>query len=171
MNRLTDDEFAQVVHLAPLVAIDLIIRDSQRKVLLGMRTNEPAKGSYCVPGGCIFKNETIEAAFTRILENETGCSANFADARFLGVYQYFYSTSRFGLSNTGTHYVVLAYEVLFDQRPKIILDNQHSSYKWMNETDLKLRNDVHQSTKAYFLANKHRTAASAGQPNGSAQAF
>jgi colanic acid biosynthesis protein WcaH len=162
MNPLTEDEFAQVVHLAPLVAIDLIIRDNEQKVLLAMRTNEPAKDFYFVPGGCIFKNETIEAAFTRILQSETGCSANFADARFLGVYQHFYSTNRFGSSNTGTHYVVLGYEVLFDQRPGIVLDNQHSNYKWMDEVELRFRNDVHKNTKAYFLVSSCQTGPSGG---------
>jgi colanic acid biosynthesis protein WcaH len=147
----TDDEFAEIVRLAPLVSIDLIIRDKEQKVLVALRTNEPAKGVYFVPGGCIRKNESIDAAFTRILKTETGCRADFADAKFLGVFQHFYSTNRFGMSNTGTHYVVLAYEVQFDQCPRIILDNQHSDYEWMNEFELKARNDVHDNTKAYFL--------------------
>ena len=40
----TDDEFAEIVRLAPLVSIDLIIRDKEQKVLVALRTNEPAKG-------------------------------------------------------------------------------------------------------------------------------
>jgi colanic acid biosynthesis protein WcaH len=151
MTSLPKDKFAHVASLAPLVSIDLIIRDSERKVLVALRTNEPAKGVYFVPGGCIRKNETIEAAFTRILKDETGCTAKFADARFLGVFQHFYSMTRFGLSNTGTHYVVLAYEVRFNERPKVILDNQHSGYKWLDEFELKVRSDVHENTKAYFV--------------------
>jgi colanic acid biosynthesis protein WcaH len=147
----TEEEFAHIVRLAPLVSIDLIIRDSEKKVLVALRTNEPAKGVYFVPGGCIRKDETIEAAFTRILKNETGCTANFADTPFLGVFQHFYPTNRFGLGNTGTHYVVLAYEVVFDRRPRIILDDQHSSYRWMNEVDLTASTDVHENTKAYFI--------------------
>jgi hypothetical protein len=41
---LNKDEFAQVVRNTPLVAIDLIIRDPDRCVLVGLGTNEPAKG-------------------------------------------------------------------------------------------------------------------------------
>jgi colanic acid biosynthesis protein WcaH len=145
-----DDKFLQVVRLAPLVSIDLIIRDNDRKVFVALRTNEPAKGVYFVPGGCIRKNETIEAAFTRLLKNETGCSTNFAAARFLGVFQHFYPTNRFGLRNLDTHYVVLAYEVLFDHCPRITLDSQHSIYKWMTEFELKFSSDVHENTKTYF---------------------
>ena len=86
MTTLTENEFEQIVRLAPLVSIDLIIRDANEKVLVALRTNEPAKGTYFVPGGCIRKNETIENAFLRILKNETGCQATFADARLLGIF-------------------------------------------------------------------------------------
>jgi colanic acid biosynthesis protein WcaH len=150
MRRLTDDEFARVIRFAPLVSIDLIIRDAEGNVLVGLRSNEPAKGAYFVPGGCIHKDERIEDAFVRILQNETGCRAPFADARFLGVYQHFYPTNRFGLGGYGTHYVVLAYGVQLDRRPTIVLDDQHSRHRWMNERELKEAADVHENTKAYF---------------------
>jgi hypothetical protein len=48
------------------------------------------------------------------------------------------------------------YEVRFDQRPKVILDNQHSRYQWLHEFELKARNDVHENTKAYFVAGGTR---------------
>jgi colanic acid biosynthesis protein WcaH len=150
ITTLSDDEFAHVVRLAPLVSVDLIIRDAKQNVLVALRTNEPAKGAYFVPGGCIRKNETIENAFKRILKNETGCRTRFADARFLGVFQHFYPTSRHGPSGNGTHYIVLAYEVLFDRRPTIILDRQHSAYRWLNADEVKAATDVHENTKAYF---------------------
>jgi colanic acid biosynthesis protein WcaH len=147
---LSDKEFSNIVRLAPLVSIDLIIRDINRNVLVALRTNEPAKGVYFVPGGCIRKGETIENAFLRIIKAETGCSTLFAEARFLGVFEHFYATSRFGFAATGTHYVALAYEVQFDHVPPIDLDGQHSAYRWMNEEELQSAVDVHENTKAYF---------------------
>src|SRR5262249_22225690 len=122
---LSDDDFSQIVRLAPLVSVDLILRDAGRNVLVALRTNEPAKGFYFVPGGCIRKGETIENAFLRILKAETGCSVRFGDARFLGGFEHFYTTNRFRFAGSGTHYVVLAYEVRLDHRPVIILDGQH----------------------------------------------
>jgi colanic acid biosynthesis protein WcaH len=121
---------------------------------VGLRTNEPAKNYYFVPGGIIRKNESIEFAFARILMTETGCSASLSDARFLGVFQHFYSTNRFGEPSYGTHYVVLAYELQLDQRPTIVLDAQHSAFKWMAEADLVSASDVHENTKAYFRGNR-----------------
>ena len=32
----------------------------------------------------------------------------------------------------------------------IVLDDQHSTHRWMNEVDLKTAIDVHDNTKAYF---------------------
>jgi hypothetical protein len=50
---LSDEDFAHIVGLVPLVSIDLIIRDANGNVLVALRTNEPAKGVYFVPGGRI----------------------------------------------------------------------------------------------------------------------
>ena len=149
-KRLNDAEFAQIVRTTPLISVDLIIRDPDRKVLVGLRTNEPAKGFYFIPGGIILKNETIAAAFARILHSETGCRIRYEDARFVGVFEHFYSNNRFGTSEFGTHYIVLAHEVLLAKRPTIVLDSQHSAVRWHDEAELRDAIDVHPYTKAYF---------------------
>jgi hypothetical protein len=48
---ISEDKFSYIVRCAPLPSLDLIIRDSDRRVLVGFRTNEPAKNYYFVPGG------------------------------------------------------------------------------------------------------------------------
>jgi colanic acid biosynthesis protein WcaH len=149
-NVLDDDEFSKVVRFAPLISIDLIVRDPDRKVLVGVRNNEPAKNFYFVPGGRIRKDETLEAAFARILDAEIGCSVDFKEARSLGAYQHMYPNNRFGHPGYGTHYVVLAYELNLSRRPAIVLDGQHSIAKWMDEAELRAAPDVHRYTKAYF---------------------
>ena len=151
MTRIVaDDDCAHVVRLAPLVSIDVIIRDPNQNVLVALRTNEPAKAFYFVPGGRIRKDETIQAAFVRILKVETGCQTSFGRAQFRGVFQHFYSTNRYGLGDFGTHYVVLAYELRLDCRPTIILADQHSDCRWMSEEELKAAADVHDNTKGFF---------------------
>jgi colanic acid biosynthesis protein WcaH len=151
-DLLSDHHFADLVRFAPLVSIDLVIRDPDGKVLVGRRANAPAKGFYFVPGGRIRKNETVANAFARILLAETGCRAPFETARFLGVFEHFYSDDLYGRSEEGTHYVVLAYELCFEARPDVVLDAQHDAHKWMTEADLKAAADVHNYTKAYFSA-------------------
>jgi colanic acid biosynthesis protein WcaH len=155
-DHLSDAQFADVVRFAPLVSIDLVIRDPDGAVLLGLRTNAPAKGFWFVPGGRIRKNETIRNAFARILEAETGCHAAFESARFLGVFEHLYPDDRYGRASSGTHYVVLGYELRFASRPDIVLDAQHDLHRWMNEAELMAAADVHEYTKAYFIAATFR---------------
>lgn len=147
---LDDQDFAAVIRHAPLISIDLIIRDPEGKVLVGLRANEPAKGLYFVPGGAILKNERLDDAFLRIIEVETGICATRVEAKFLGVFEHFYATNRFGDPTYGTHYVVIAYELALNQRPEIKLDSQHADFRWLHESELIAAADVHANTKAYF---------------------
>jgi colanic acid biosynthesis protein WcaH len=149
-HRLDDDTFACIVRHAPLVSVDIIIKDSRQHVLVGHRVNEPAKGQYFVPGGVIRKNETIQAAFARILEAETGLQLSINEAKFFGVFEHFYDANRFGNPEYGTHYVVLAYELTLVERPAIKLDQQHTHIRWMSKADILPAPDVHPNTKAYF---------------------
>jgi len=148
---LTDDAFAFVVRNAPLVAIDIIIRDPGGDILVGLRTNEPARNTFYVPGGCIRKNETVHRAFDRILTTETGLTASFDSAKLLGVYEHFYETNRFNDPRYGTHYVILAYEVTLNSRQEVTTDSQHSEVRWMSKEEMRLARDVHRNTKAYVL--------------------
>ena len=87
---LSNDEFAFIVRHIPLVSFDIIIKDPEGNVLVGLRTNEPAKGKYFVPGGIIRKNETLANAFARILQSEIGLKASLSEAKFVGVYEHLY---------------------------------------------------------------------------------
>ncbi len=149
-HHLKNDDFAHIVRHAPLVSIDIIIKDHESNVLVGLRTNESAKDYYFVPGGVIRKNETIGNAFTRILDAEIGYRAALSEANFLGVFEHFYETNRFGCLDYGTHYVVMAYELNLDHRPLVDLDPQHSEIRWMSEADIISATKVHPNTKAYF---------------------
>ena len=93
---LSQAELDTVIRLAPLIAIDLIIRNARDEVLLGLRKNEPAKGCYFVPGGMILKNERLAKAFARLAKTETDHAASFDDARLIGVFEHFYDNNRSG---------------------------------------------------------------------------
>ena len=150
MKPLTPADLSLVVRLTPLVSIDLVLRNAAQKVLLGLRTNEPAKGTYFVPGGRIWKDERLEDAFGRILKTETGLTLPFSVARFLGVYEHLYETNRFGQPGYGTHYVVLGYEINVGSISQVDGDTQHSHYVWFDEGEILRAENVHENTKAYF---------------------
>lgn len=147
---LPREDFATVIRATPLVSIDLIIQRPDGTVLLGKRRNEPARGVWFVPGGRIGKDETLDAAFGRILAAETGLDAPRALARLLGVYEHFYATNALLEPGFGTHYVVLGYELKVAQAVNIRGDAQHEDLAWLSPEDLLARDDVHANTKAYF---------------------
>ncbi len=147
---LEPEIFKTVVKHTPLVSIDLIVRDASERVLLGMRTNRPARDSWFVPGGRIDKDEAIEAAFSRLVKDELGVLSSFHEARFLGVYQHFYDDN-FSGTEFSTHYVVLAYELHLDLALDDLPCEQHSLYCWLDVDELLAADEVHQNTKAYFI--------------------
>ncbi len=156
---LTHAELDTVIRLAPLIAIDLIIRNARGDVLLGLRKNEPAKGCYFVPGGMILKNERLAEAFARLSENETGQAARLDDARLIGVFEHFYDSNRSGNGGYGTHYVVLGYEFEWPSVAPPRPDDQHSELRWFTAAELLASDRVHENAKAYF-----RPAQSRGRP-------
>ena len=105
-------------------------------------------GWYFVPGGRILKDERIGDAFRRIAHHELGLALTIENARFQGVYECFYPTSRFRLSST--HCVVLAYEITLSSLSAIVSDDQHSALEWFPEDEMLARVDVHPNVKAYF---------------------
>ncbi|MDW3056458.1 GDP-mannose mannosyl hydrolase [Vibrio sp. 1978] len=148
--KLALETFKTVVASAPLVSIDLIIKNTHGEVLLGERTNRPAQGYWFVPGGRILKDESFETAFARLTSVELGQEYELQAARFLGPYQHFYNDN-FSGKDFSTHYVVLGYELVVDIDIKDLPDDQHGAYQWWSVNDLLDTDRVHQHTKDYFL--------------------
>jgi colanic acid biosynthesis protein WcaH len=84
-----------------MVSIDLIIRNARDQVVLGAPTSW-RRGVYFVPGSMTRKGERLREPFARALKDETGLTADFAAARFIGVYEHFYDKNRFGEGDYGT---------------------------------------------------------------------
>ena len=155
-ERLSPEDFDNVVRLTPLVAIDLIVRSPDGRILVGRRRHEPAKGSFFTLGGRITKNETLAAAFRRISLAELGVEKDIEQARFMGVYEHFYSTNNPERPGFGTHYVVLAYELIGQPDDWRLPNEQHAEFAWLTEAELLQSPQVHQHTKDYFRPRKSR---------------
>ena len=56
----------------PLPAVAALVLNEEKKLLLVKRAVEPAKGKWCLPGGFIEIDESIEEAVLRELREETG---------------------------------------------------------------------------------------------------
>jgi colanic acid biosynthesis protein WcaH len=150
---LKKEDFVQIVRHTPLVSIDLVVRDADGKVLLGLRKNEPARNFWFVPGGRIRKDETLEAAFDRLCREELGLSLKMGEAKFLGVFEHLYPANFAAEPGFGTHYVVLAYQLVLRNGLGTPPAEQHDQYEWFHPKTLLEMPDVHGNTKAYFKAD------------------
>ncbi len=147
---LNRDEFRQIVAGTPLISIDLIVRNEQAQVLLGLRLNRPAQGYWFVPGGRIRKNEGMSEAFARLTTEELGCQLSLSTATFLGPFEHFY-TDNFSGSDFSTHYVVLGYELELRTSSMTGLPvEQHGAYRWFDLDEVMQSELVHPHTKLYF---------------------
>jgi colanic acid biosynthesis protein WcaH len=150
-SHLNEADFLDVVRLTPLVSIDLIVTDGNRRVLLGQRRNRPAQGSWFVPGGRVMKGETLDTAFTRVVRDELGiASVQRSASRLFGVFEHHYNDNFAGVAGITTHYVVLAYSIAVGGVVPIGRFDQHSGYAWLMPTEVLSREDVHPNAKAYF---------------------
>lgn len=150
---LAPDEFRLILDSTPLISIDLIVKNSDGRVLLGKRLNQPAKGYWFVPGGRVLKNERLDAAFLRLSEAELGVKVDINSASYLGLYEHFYDDS--ALSHAiSTHYVVNAFVIELSEPLSNLPIEQHSDYRWLSENELLNTNDVHDHTQWYFMNEK-----------------
>lgn len=150
MGWLSRADLKQVVALAPLVSIDLLVRDPAGRLLVGLRSNPPAQGTWFVPGGRVLKNETLAQAFARLCRDELGVPLEIADAKFRGVYEHFYNVDFTGDRTASTHYVVLAYEFARPAALTGLPQAQHRDYRWIGAEEAQSDAAVHENTRAYF---------------------
>ena len=56
----------------PIATVAAIVENDRGEILLTRRNVEPFKGQWCLPGGHIDANETVETAVIREVGEETG---------------------------------------------------------------------------------------------------
>ena len=155
---LDRETFKTIVDKAPLISIDLVVRNTAGEVLLGQRLNRPAQGFWFVPGGRILKEESLAIAFKRLVLNELGVALNINEARYLGLYEHFYPDSIFTDEGediaVSTHYVVNGFEVILPDTKHDFPVEQHGDYQWLTEDELMASNEVHVHSKWYFDKDK-----------------
>jgi colanic acid biosynthesis protein WcaH len=151
--QLPREAFATVVASAPLVSIDLLVADGRGRLLVGRRVNEPARGTWFVPGGRIAKQDgDLSTALSAIVAEELGApnELRWDPARLAGAYTHRYPTNALGLDGVDTLYVVLAYRLLPGdvELDESRFSDQHDAYRWIGPDDDPA--GVHPNTLAYL---------------------
>lgn len=75
------DSCGFVYYFNPSSACALLVTDEQERLLVAIRANEPARGSYDLPGGFVDLHETVEEAAIRELLEETGIDLNASETQ------------------------------------------------------------------------------------------
>jgi len=151
---LSKESFECVLKNTPLFSIDLIIENKKEEILLGFRTNSPAKGFWFVPGGRVFKDESLDEAFSRVIQDEVLLDKKISDGNFIGVFEHLYDDNVFGEKNFTTHYITMGIEVKEEIDLSCLPKSQHQDYKWWSKEELMSSIQVHQNTKDYFIKSR-----------------
>lgn len=151
---LSKTDFKQLIKNAPLFAMDLVVLNNNDQILVGQRQNAPAQGFWFVPGGRVYKNESLGCAFNRISQAELGLTLNIESAQLLGLYEHFYEDSVFdeGLSThyiNATHFLRLSLDEITN-----LPREQHQDYRWLSIEELESEQTVHFFSKVFLSTLK-----------------
>jgi|AntRauTorcE11898_2_1112593.scaffolds.fasta_scaffold99196_1 colanic acid biosynthesis protein WcaH len=144
-DRIPDDEWETVVRNVPIVSIDLVVRSADG-IVLGKRTNEPAKGEWFVPGGRVHKHERLVEAARRVASEELGVDVEVVET--LGAYEHLYHEAELD-DVGGKHYLANGFVVETDAGlDEMTLDDQHGGLRAFAPADLPP--DLHEYAAAYL---------------------
>jgi colanic acid biosynthesis protein WcaH len=149
---LATADFRELVKNGLLLAVDLILTDAEGRVLMGKRQNAPARGFWFVPGGRIFKNETLAQAIQRVSSTELSVAIAPAAVTVRGLFLHHYPDNVFGDPGFDTCYWVIACQAALPEegfRP----DSQHEDLRLWDPQSLLADPTVHRYTKNYFVAD------------------
>lgn len=138
---IPDDDWATIVANVPIVSVDLLVRYDSG-LLLGKRTNEPAKGYWFMPGGRVQKGETRLEAVHRIGNKELGLEVEIVES--LGAFEHLYDAADVeGVDMK--HYIANGYVVdVVSGNPQP--DDQHDDLRVFRSPP----NPLHEHLQAYL---------------------
>lgn len=152
---LPEEDFRFIVENTPLISVDLVISSEEENwgesILMGLRKNPPGKDFWFVPGGRIFKDETIVQATKRILQEEVKLDSESLFPYIMGIFEHHYPDNFLGNDKFSTHYVVIAKRL---HLPKLDIDElpleEHSEWAWIEDENSK--ENIHDFSASYFMA-------------------
>jgi ADP-ribose pyrophosphatase YjhB (NUDIX family) len=130
INPIPDGMYETILKYMPRPCVDIVVCCDD-KVLLLKGMIEPARDTWCLPGGGIFKGELPIHTAIRKLAQEVGLHVSKEkfkkEAKLICVENHFH-TERQDIC------ITYKYEVEKEFRPK--LDYQHNEYGWYYTTNL-----------------------------------
>lgn len=145
---LPESQYTDFISNMPEACVDVVVQH-EGQVLVGKRENEPAKGEWFWPGSRLYKGEALEAAASRVAEEEFGLSVTVEEQ--LGANAHFWDTSEQS-GEVARHTVVVVYLATpSDDDPTPVLDGQHAAFRWLDGPDPGLHEYVERYFERYDL--------------------
>ena len=142
---LSQDEYERIISVFPRVCVDIMLTDTQGRVLLLRRVNQPAQGQWWFPGGRIHIGETRLQAARRKLKEECGLEASVLTE--IGSFDLFFQTA-----DATYHDVTILYHQRVEFGQAIVIDDEAEDFGWFHWQDC--RNlGVHEYVLNNFLNN------------------
>lgn len=86
-KKLPYDEFIKSFEFVPRVAVNLLVTDNEKRVLLAQRSIEPLTGYWHLPGSFLLKGEKIDDCIRRVVKDEMGMELSDGSWEFAGVFE------------------------------------------------------------------------------------
>lgn len=118
-------EFEQIITRVPIVCVDIAVY-YQNRVLLIKRADEPARGEWWLPGGRLYKGETLEQCALRKAKEETGLECKFID-----IVHFDSTIFETGPNNIPVHSVNFC-ALLTADTDQVTLDSSCLDFTWAN---------------------------------------
>ena len=130
MNRVPNNLYLEFLRTMPVACVDVAVVDGGQ-VLLVRRAVAPAKGQWWLPGGRIFKGETMRDAARRKALEEVGL-----DCWVGPVVHQAETVFEDGPGGVAVHSVNSCF-LLFPSYPgqRVVLDRIHEAHRWVAETE------------------------------------
>jgi|TARA_R110002020_G_scaffold192200_2_gene392209 ADP-ribose pyrophosphatase YjhB (NUDIX family) len=132
------DKYTEFAENLPILCVDAIIVKNG-KYLLIKRKNAPLKNEWCVVGGRVLKDEKLEDAMKRKIQEEVGLDVEIV-AR-LGFYEESFADNDLGIDSKHTVSVVFVANPK-DNTQEIKLDDQSSDFMWADAVPQWFKNQV-----------------------------
>ena len=86
-KKLPHQLFLETFKYVPRTAVDILVKNKKKKIILTRRNLPPGKGLWHIPGSYIMKDERIQDCIERIIKGELGIELSGKNARLLGVFE------------------------------------------------------------------------------------
>ncbi len=131
-DMIPTEEYKIMLEKLAIPCVDVVVENSEGEILMIKRSNEPAKGQWWLPGGRIFKKETIKDAAIRKISEEVGLE--LTEVIVVGAYETIFDKGPFGIES-GTHSVNVLVKGSIKSFDNMETNGDHSDVKFFRDVE------------------------------------